>query len=323
VSKKVLVGIAIILAVLVLSGAAFYVVRNPEHSTLDAEARRGAPGKFVTLADGVTHYDVAGPDSGKLVVLIHGFSVPYYIWDSTTTALADSGYRVVRYDLYGRGYSDRPATEYTADLFDRQLVQLLDSVGARDPVHLIGLSMGGWVSASFVGRHPERVRSLTLIDPVAERGTVPGIVETPLIGGALFQMMAVPGMADGQTSDLMDSTRFPGWADKYRPQMRYKGFGRALLSTIRERAKVDIDSVYRQVAATGVPVMLLWGRGDVTVPYALNEKVRKDIPNAEFHTIEGAAHLPHMERAQVVNPFLYGFLAGRSRFPPNASRSLD
>ena len=57
----------------------------------------------------------------RTVVLVHGFSVPYYIWDSTTTALAAAGYRVVRYDEYGRGLSDRPNVDYTADLYDRQL----------------------------------------------------------------------------------------------------------------------------------------------------------------------------------------------------------
>ena len=81
--------------------------KNPERGELDAAARAGVPGRFVTLSRGVTHVDVRGPDSGRTVVLVHGFSVPYYIWDSTATALAAQGYRVIRYDLYGRGWSDR------------------------------------------------------------------------------------------------------------------------------------------------------------------------------------------------------------------------
>ena len=77
----------------VLGGAAAYRVRNPERLDLDAAARRQAPGQFLTLGDGVTHYDVAGPDSGQRVVLVHGFSVPSYIWDSTSIALAAAGFR--------------------------------------------------------------------------------------------------------------------------------------------------------------------------------------------------------------------------------------
>ena len=97
-----------------LALACVYFVRNPERATLDDNARRGAPGRFVRLSDGVTHYDVSGPDTGRTILLVHGFSVPYYIWDSTATALAGAGYRVVRYDEYGRGLSDRPDVSYNA-----------------------------------------------------------------------------------------------------------------------------------------------------------------------------------------------------------------
>ena len=160
------------------------------------------PGKFITLGDGVTHYDVAGPDSGQRVMLVHGFSVPAYIWDSTVTALTGAGFRVARYDQFGRGYSDRPDIPYTADLFDRQLLQLLDSLGWRDPVSLVGLSNGGPVTANFTGRHPERVRSLTLVDPAAGPNSAPPFMfRIPFLGHILWQTLAVPTMADGQLTD--------------------------------------------------------------------------------------------------------------------------
>ena len=47
--------------------AATYAIRNPERADLDAAARQGVPGKFVTLGDGVTHYEVGGPDEGPRV----------------------------------------------------------------------------------------------------------------------------------------------------------------------------------------------------------------------------------------------------------------
>ena len=85
---------------------------DTEILVLDEEARELAPGLFVELSDGWTHYDVAGPESGQVVILVHGFSVPYYIWDTTFEALVAAGFRVIRFDLFGRGYSDRPATVY-------------------------------------------------------------------------------------------------------------------------------------------------------------------------------------------------------------------
>jgi len=111
------------------------------------EARASAPGDFVTLSRGVVHYEQAGPVDGQAVLLTHGFSVPSYIWDPTFRALAESGFRVIRYDLYGRGYSDRPQTAYDRELFVQEAVELLDSLHVNRPVDFVGLSMGGAITA--------------------------------------------------------------------------------------------------------------------------------------------------------------------------------
>jgi pimeloyl-ACP methyl ester carboxylesterase len=300
---------AALVALLAVVAAGAYVARNPERATLDDAARRAAPGRFARLADGVVHYELAGPADGVPVVLVHGFSVPAYIWDSTAPALAAAGFRVLRYDLYGRGWSDRPDVAYTAALFDRQLAALLDTLGVRGPAHVVGLSMGGWVGATFAGNHPERVRSLTLVDPVAATGgALPAPLRAPGLGAALWQALVVPGMAAGQMGDFHDPARFPDWADRYRVQMRYRGFGRALRSTRASLADVDMAAVYGRVARQQTPVLLVWGTEDRSVPFALSDSVRRWIPGAEFHAIPRAGHLPHMERAEVVNPVLVGFL---------------
>src|SRR5689334_16313804 len=104
--KKRLTVVVLAVGLIALGLAGYYWLRNPETLTLDDAARRDAPGKFVRLSDGVTHYQIDGPDSGHVVLLAHGFSVPYYIWDSTAAHLSQAGYRVIRYDTYGRGWSD-------------------------------------------------------------------------------------------------------------------------------------------------------------------------------------------------------------------------
>lgn len=289
--------------------AAAYSIRNPETRDLDAAARQSLPGKFVALGDGVTHYDVAGPDSGQRVMLVHGFSVPSYIWDSTVTALTAAGFRVARYDTYGRGFSDRPDVAYTSDLYDRQLLQLLDSLGWRDKVDIVGLSMGGPVTANFTGKHPDRVRSLTLVDPAAgTRGGPPSMFKIPGLGPILWQTIAVPPMADGQLSDFVEPGKWPDWTSKYRTQMQYRGFGRALRSTLIESDGQVLDSVYAKVGALGTPTLLVWGVQDSTVSIKNADGVRKAIPQAQYHPVERAGHLPHMERTDIVNPLLVEFL---------------
>ena len=312
--RKLAATVVVVLGIVCAWGVATYARRNPEHRDLDDAARRGAPGRFVRLFDGITHYQIDGPDSGRTVVLVHGFSVPYYIWDSTAAALAGAGYRVVRYDEYGRGWSDRPTrAAYTADLFDRQLTQLLDSLRIHAPVDVAGVSAGGAVAATFASRHPARTRSVVLVDPVAgARGGVSFPYNVPGLGSVLWQALVVPGMADGQLTDFAHPERFPDWVSRYREQMQYRGFGHALLASRRGAAGVRMDSVYHAVAAAGVPVLLLWGTEDKTVPFANNKSVRAAIPNAEFHAIPDAAHLPILERAAVADSLILQFLARHS-----------
>jgi len=311
--KLVVAGVVVAACVALI---AFYFVRNPEKRTLDDAARREAPGKFIRLSDGVTHYDVSGPATGQTVVLVHGFSVPLYIWDSTTAALANKGYRVIRYDEYGRGWSDRPKALYDAALFDRQLKELLDSLHVFDAVHLGGVSMGGWVTATFAGRHPDRVRSLILVDPVAgTSGGPPAQFRIPGIGRLAWQALVVPTMANGQLSDFVHPERFPDWTNRYRQQMQFRGFGRALLATQYARIGVSMDSVYHTVSAARVPVLLLWGTKDNTVPFSNNASVRAAIPTAEFHAIDDAGHLPILERAAYTDSIILAWLEKQPKSP--------
>ncbi|NQS91676.1 MAG: alpha/beta hydrolase, partial [Chloroflexi bacterium] len=120
-----------------------YLVSRVENRELDQEARKEAGGEFVELAEGWVNYHVDGLDTGPLVVLVPGFSVPSYIWEPTIQALQDGGYQTLSYDLYGRGFSDRPDVVYDLELFTTQLDQLLSTLKKDDPLFLVGLSMGG------------------------------------------------------------------------------------------------------------------------------------------------------------------------------------
>jgi pimeloyl-ACP methyl ester carboxylesterase len=307
--RRIVGALGLVVAVALAGIVTLYLARNPERGTLDQSARASTTGSYAKLGDGVTHYETFGPPTAPVVVLVHGFSVPYYIWDSTVTPLRNAGYRVIRYDMYGRGYSDRPAVTYDSALFVRQLDQLLTALDVRTPVHLVGVSMGGWVTSSYVLAHRDRVRSLTLVDPVARTSSVDGVARVPIVGPLLWQATAVPKMAAGQLGDFVHPERFPDWDDRYVPQTRFKGFGRALLSTRRAMSTVDYDTLYGRVSRTGLPVLLVWGTEDATVPIGLSTRVRVAIPRLRFLPVDSAGHLPIVERASVVNRVLLRFLA--------------
>jgi pimeloyl-ACP methyl ester carboxylesterase len=282
-----------------------------EPRILDDAVRAGAPGQFARLPDGWTHYELAGPADAQTVVLVHGFSTPYYIWDPTFTALVEAGFRVLRYDLFGRGWSDRPDVTYNADLFDRQLLGLLDALGMRAPMDVAGISMGGPITIHFADRHPERARRLVLVDPAGFPLKTPlaaGLIRAPWLGEFLMDRFAEMALVKGLSKDMKYPERFPQYTEQYRAQMQYAGFRRALLGTMRSGMLEGAAGAYRRVGAQGKPTLLIWGREDQVVLFATSEKVLAAIPHAEFHAIEDAGHVPHLERPDVVNPILLEFL---------------
>jgi len=286
-----------------------YVRHDQEHGNLTDDTRKSLPGSFVRLNDGTTHYELAGPSEAPTVVLIHGFSIPEYLWDRTFTPLVSAEFRVLRYDLYGRGYSDRPDVTYDSNLFDRQLLQLLAALRISGPIHLVGCSMGGPIAVSFAARHPERVRSVTLIGPgYFSGGELPFRLRAPVIGEYTMAVSLAPNLPMMQRADLYHPERFPEYVENYRPQMQYTGFRSALLSTLRHYVLVDSSEDYRKLGQTRIPVLLLWGRFDQDVPLALSKRVMADVPQAKLHIIDDSAHVPHYEHPEIVNPLLVAFL---------------
>ena len=283
-----------------------------ETKTLTDATRKEIGGTFVSLPGGVTHYELSNPHSENTVVLVHGFSVPYFIFDPTFEFLTKSGYRVLRYGLFGRGYSDRPRTRYNSDLFDKQLSDLLDALRFTSPVNLIGLSMGGPISATFTARHPERVKSLTLIDPSGARPVsltpMLKLAKVPILAETVFGWMGTEAMVKAAGKDFYDPKLVDHFIGKYKVQMQYKGFKRALLSSIRNNMLNSFVKAYEQVGKMDLPVQLFWGRDDGTVPFEHSNDLRAAMPNVEFHVIENCGHIPHYEKPDEVNPILLEFL---------------
>jgi pimeloyl-ACP methyl ester carboxylesterase len=291
-----------------------------ETKELNDETRRSAAGSFIQLADGITHYELSGNESGDAVVLIHGFSVPYFIYDPTFKFLTNAGFRVLRYDLYGRGFSDRPDAHYDIDLFVNQLTQLLDALhftsaglspGSR-PVNLIGLSMGGLIASTFAVRHPDSVNKLVLIDPSGARNIfLPPMIRLmtlPVVAETILSLVPSETLIRSGSKDIFDPAHVDHFMSQYRVQLEYKGFRRAILSTMRNGILGSSIHVYERLGKMDKKVLLLWGREDMTVPFEHSFDLCAAIPQVEFHAFEDCGHIPHYEKPDEVNPLLLHFL---------------
>jgi pimeloyl-ACP methyl ester carboxylesterase len=286
-----------------------------EQEELDVVARKTLTGEFIHLSRGYTHYEIAGPVDGDVTVLVHGYSTPMFVWDPTFEYLTNEGFRVLRYDLYGRGYSDRPVLKYTMDLFIQQLIELVEKLElVGDQFNLIGLSMGGGICVVFADKYPKLVKKLSLIDPIGfsiGRNILLSVLKIPIINNLMLKLyLSHKRIIEEQKTDFYQYGKVEEYLDKYSEQLKYKGFLRALRSTAINTPFTNLRDKYESLEKRKVPTQLFWGEKDQTIPFETGQKVCAAVPSIEFHPIKESGHIPHYTHPDEVNPLLGKFLRG-------------
>ncbi|WP_326736703.1 alpha/beta fold hydrolase [Streptomyces sp. NBC_01022] len=269
-------------------------------------------GRF-TAADGtLLVYDDLGP-AGELppVVLVHGHPFNRSMWQPQTAALVTAGYRVIVPDL--RGYGDSGVVPggtgrtLLADFAD-DIAALLDHLGLARAV-VGGVSMGGQIAMEFHRAYPGRVAALVLADtsPVAETE------DGKAFRNRLADRLLAEGMG-GYADEVIDKmlapynvTGLPDVAARVLGMMRTTA-PEGAAAALRGRAE---RADYREsLAGSGVPVLVVVGADDVYTPVAEARVLHGLIPGAELVVVEGAGHLPGLERPEVFNGAMVRFLTG-------------
>lgn len=304
--RKLKTSLLILLALVCIAILILPAIFNKETEVLNPENRRNAPGEFISLSNGITHYEMFGHDTAKTVLLVHGFSVPGYIWDPTFKALTENGFQVIRFDLFGRGYSDRPDLDYNSELFTQQIADLLIALKIDKPIDIIGLSMGGPIVSEFANKYPEKVRKVILIAPLNQSKNISAL-NIPIIGEYITNVFYAPSLIKSQLEDFIKPEEHVEWPDKFKPQMQYKGFKRALLSTLRNYMSEDKLPVFIKLDELNKEVLLIWGENDITNPFGENARIR-EVLECDFLSIKQAGHFPHLEHPELVNSKIIRFL---------------
>lgn len=271
---------------------------------LDATTARTAPhaASFLDLPTGFTHYEAGGPPGGAPVLLVHGLTTPMFAWDAVFDALTQAGCRVVRYDQYGRGWSERRPDAHFDVLLD-QLGAVLDHTLPDRPVTLAAWSWGCGLAAAFAARHPDRLDRVVLVAP---GGVGPGFratfsaLRTKYLGEALVATVGPRALAADLRRCFVHPERHTAYQARFDEQLRYDDYGAALLGVLRG-APPDFRLDYAALGATRLPVAALWGARDVKTPSADADILRRLIPAVECSFLPGVGHAAPVEAPGAVS----------------------
>jgi pimeloyl-ACP methyl ester carboxylesterase len=265
---------------------------------LKAPDPRDAPGEFVRLSQGVTHYQWLGPVRGPVVVAIHGLTAPSQIWQAVGQGLGRIGYRVLVYDLFGRGYSAAVGGRQDRAFHLRQLEDLLADQGLNEDLTLLGYDMGGAIAAAFAADNPHRMKRLMLIAPtgieMAESRFERFTRRVPLIGDWLNAVAGAAGMTARLVPERGRPTEVPEIVDIQTAQLARKGFLTAVLSSRRGLLNDLQEAEHRKISHDDIPVIAIWGDQDQVVPLRALGRLSAWNRQTAQETIAGADHsLPH------------------------------
>lgn len=268
---------------------------------------------MIVAAKGRTmHVRIADPGEGGqgYVILIHGLSTPSYVWRDYFKPLSEAGFFVAAPDLYGRGYSDRVDEPYTEGLFLTQIDEIIQALEADRPVHLVGYSMGAAVALRYAASKPERVETVTLVAPAGFqcRETLGSWFTAPVLGDWLMTVFGPELFASGSQREW-DQTKEPEhWRKEYWSHASYRGYGPAVLSTLRNFNFIDSCPAAHAWGKVGRPTKAIFAQNDVLIPIDGAKKAQEMIPNAQIVSLPNLGHAVTYSHPELVLPELLAVL---------------
>lgn len=271
------------------------------------EAKRRPPPTRTPMAklpQGDTYYRWYGPENGSVALCVHGLSTPSIAYHELAQHLARMGYRVLVYDLFGRGASASVKGRQTPAFFARQLNDLLVDQGVTDDITLIGYSMGGSICAHVAAENPDRFRELILLAPAGmgeELGRLPRLAARwPVIGDWAFFLGYPQHMRAGLDQDTDTGSPAPSILKQQRAELNRRGFVGAVLSSLRGTLDHTQEAAHRKLAQSDLPVTAIWGQEDTVIRLRALGTLTQWNRHAEQVVIDGAGHgLPHTHAAEV------------------------
>ncbi len=264
-----------------------------------------ATARFAVLDDGRVHYKSFG-DGSTAVVFIHGWTCDLSFWRAQVKDFAGKT-RLVFVDLPGHGRSHKPKVAYTMDYFARALEAVLKDAGVETAV-LVGHSMGTPVMRQYYRRNPKGTRALVAVD-----GSLKPDDMTPAEIGKYVAQFTGPEYKEN-LSKAVDTMFWKKTPNEVRATI--KG---AMLSTpqhvVVSALKGMFDAAIWKEDPIKVPLLVVSAKAS-DWPAGYEMYVRKLAPKTEYHVLDEVGHFLMLEKPEVFNELLAGFLRKQGVLKP-------
>jgi pimeloyl-ACP methyl ester carboxylesterase len=262
-----------------------------------------------------THLRPDEPNQATTPLLfLHGFGAALTQWRLNLVPFSQDR-TVYAFDLLGFGASEKAAAPYKVDLWIEQTYDFWRSL-IRQPVILVGHSLGALVALAAANRHPDMVQGLVLITLPSSRqellpnwlqpivGTIEGLFASPLIIKPLFRLIRQPGFIraalrkiysnpESVTDDLIASFTMPALD---------RGAAAVLTRLVKARTRTDFSPSTKSLLPNlQVPILLLWGEQDQVIPLAWGRQLPPLNSNIKLVELSDAGHCSYDESSEQVN----------------------
>ena len=263
-------------------------------------------GDLAQLSQGLTHYRWIGPSRGPIAVVVHGVSTSSVSVEGLAQGLGERGYRVLVYDLYGRGLSDSVRGRQDRTFFLQQLTDLMAYHRLSDDITLVGYSMGGAIATAYAAENPHCIKRLILVATACvamhETRFTRFCRATPILGDWAHGMFARRRAAKA-IPRVGPSTMAGQVYAEQRIELRRRGFMPSILSSRRNMLFELQESDHRRLGRVDVPTIAIWAEHDQVIPIQAlgilaqwHRDVRQEVVTGAGHAMP-YTHCPELLQA--------------------------
>lgn len=296
---------ATLLVCLVLATAC-NVTKHIDKASTDAFEKNGLVSHTFTDANGPHYVWASGAASGTTkpkLMLVHGITSSSGMWAVNLPVLSKT-YDLIVPDLIGHGRSTKRWSGNSIDAQVAHLALMLDSLGVHEPVHVLGASYGGAISANFAERYPERVRALVIQDGPASDYTA-AIADSVArsVGAKDITDLFTPESVEEQYRLLSIAMYEPPKVPKFALKQMLKKLGAQRadhLALLQDMLKREAEYATKRYA-WNMPVYVMWGAGDRLIPLSTGQGIarRNGLPADHMITVQKAGHAVNLEQPRI------------------------